>query len=68
MIVDAPRAHISSEQKACQSKTVNISPNSSQHGSSDERPSIFRCVFLTGHDTVVTEIQQPKAVGLSEWL
>ena len=29
---------------------------------------LFRCVFLTGHNTVVTEIQQPNAVGLSNWL
>ena len=50
--------------KRARRETAKISHDSLQPCSHDSNRSIFSCVFLTGHDTSVTENQHMKVVGL----
>ena len=54
--------------KRARRETTKFSHDSSQPRSHDSNRPIFSCVFLTGHDTGVTENQHMNMVGLSNWL
>jgi hypothetical protein len=54
--------------KRARGETAKISHILSQLWSHDENRSIFSCVFLTGHNTGVTENQQMNVAVLSNWL